>query len=180
MNCLDIITRAMRRIGIVAGGQLPRPEEAEDALETLKSLYRRLINQGSLGVIRDRHLDAGTSICGTPGTRYVASLARITLPDHAPDPSVICAVDPTTNQVDEYLFDGRLQKWITVDDLDLTSPAPLAHRDPAGLAAYLAIELADEYGQTPTEITLRAAASWLASVTQNWSAEDISAPGTYF
>ena len=180
MNVLDIITRAMRRIGIVSGGQLPRDDERDDALETLKSLYRRLISQGSLSIVRDVRLPDGAVICGKPGTRYVASLATITLPDHAPDLSVICAVDPTTNQVDEYLFDARIQKWITIDDLDLTSPAPFAYRDPSGLAAYLAIELADEYGQQPTEITLRSAATWLTSITQNWSAEDVSSPGVYF
>ncbi len=179
MNCLDIICRAFRRIGVIAGGQLPLPSESDDALEILKGIHRRLIADGALGVLTEISVEGEYTAC--PGQRITAGPnATITLPDSATDMAVICIVDPARNQVDEYIYDGRSKKWDTIDDLDLSAPAILANRDPIGLSCYLALELADEYGQQPTQFTIQNAARWQIGITHNWSAEPVTARGTYY
>lgn len=179
MNCLDIICRALRRIGVIAGGQLPLPAESDDGLESLKGIYRRLIADGALGVLTEIAVEGTYTAC--PGQRISAGPnADITLPADAPDMSVICIVDPARNQTDEYVFDGRSKKWDTIDDLDLTAPAILANRDPLGLSCYLAIELSDEYGQQPSQITVQNAARWQIGITHNWSVEPAVTTGIYF
>lgn len=179
MNCIEIICRAFRRIGVIAGGQLPRSDESEDALETLKGIYRRLITDGAMGVLSDIEVEG--EYTALPGQRITAGPdATITLPETARDMATVCVVDPARNQVDEYIFDGHSKKWTTIDDLTLTSAAILANRDPLGLSCALAIELSDEYGQAPTELTVRNAARWQIGITHNWSAEPVTARGTYF
>lgn len=173
MNCLDIITRALRRIGVVGTGQLPREQEQDDALDYLKAIYRRLISSGAFGTIREVHPN-DTTYKANAFERVVSTnpTCVVTLPDTARSGAVVCVVDTFRNQVDEYVFDGHTQKWTTIDDLDLTSPAPLAHGDPTGLAAYLALELADEYGQTPSTILMNSAAHWVNGLQMDWSRDD--------
>ncbi len=179
MNCLDIICRAFRRLGVIAGGQLPLPDESNDALETLKGVYRRLIADGAFGVMAEISVEGAYTAC--PGQRITAGPeANITLPDQATDMAIVCIVDPARNQVDEYVFDGRSKKWDTIDDLDLTAPAILANRDPLGLSCYLAIELSDEYGQQPSQVTIQNAARWQISIMHNWSVEPAVTRGIYF
>jgi hypothetical protein len=179
MNCLDIITRAMRRIGILAGGELPREQESEDALETLKAIYRRLITDGAFGVIRE--VKATGDHTARANQRITAGPdATISLPDDAFDMAIVCIADPARNQVDEYIYDGRAKKWTTIDDLTLTSPAPFSNSDPIGLSCYLSLELADEYGQQPSQVTVQNAARWQMSITHNWSAEPTGERGVYY
>jgi hypothetical protein len=179
MNCLDIICRAMRRIGVIAAGELPRSVEQSDALDTLKALYSRLINDGAFGVIEERHVDAA-EVEAKPGERIVIYGGEVSFPDIAPDCSVICVVDPSTNDVEELIFDTRTQTWRKLGELTLTSEAPISHRDPIGLVCALAIELADEYGQELSEITVRNAARWHMALTHNWSVKPETQPGVYF
>lgn len=178
MNVLDIICRSMRRIGVLGGDDLPRDNESADALESLKGIYRRLINEAAFGFIRDVYIDAAH--VAVPGQRVIGNRGLVTLPDCAPDLSLICVVDPQTNQTDEYLFDARTQKWRTIDDLTLTSNAPLSARDPLGLACYLALELADDYNQQPSEMTVRNASRWQMSLTHNWAAREPDCPSTVY
>ncbi|MES3048086.1 hypothetical protein [Sphingomonas faeni] len=179
MNCLDIITRAMRRIGVLAGGDLPREQETDDALETLKAIYRRLITDGTFGVIHD--VTSTGEYVASPNQRVTAGPgATITLPDTARDMAIVCIVDTARNQTDEYIFDGRAKKWTTIDYLTPTSFAPFSTSDPIGLSCYLALELADEYGQQPSQITVQNAARWQMAITHNWSAEPSTVRGVYF
>ena len=49
----DITNGALRKIGKLAGGREPRTQDASDALEALRGLYRQLINSGAFGRLRD-------------------------------------------------------------------------------------------------------------------------------
>jgi hypothetical protein len=63
---------------------------------------------------------------------------EVSFPESAPDCSVICLVDPSTNQVNGYVFDVRTQKWRSISNLTLTSEAPLfGARSYAGVAELL-------------------------------------------
>ena len=49
----DITNGALRKIGKLAGGREPRAQDASDALEALRGLYRQLITFGAFGRLRD-------------------------------------------------------------------------------------------------------------------------------
>ncbi len=181
MNCLDIILRAMRKIGVVAGGQLPRQDEQEDALETLKGIYRSLISDGTFGTLTEVEPTGDTYTAGvnqrvTPQEPE----CEVEKPCNNAHHAVLCIVDTFRNQVDEYLFDANTKVWTTIDDMQLTSAAPLAQSDPNGLASMLAVHLADEYGQTPSPVTMQLAASWQSRLVHSWSAEDRPVKGVYY
>lgn len=180
MNCQSIIERAFRRLGIIASGETPREQELKDAFDTLRAIYRRLITEGTLGQIIDVQVSIGETIYAVPNSRVIGSLATITLPVPAPDRSVIILVDPTTLDADEYLFDARIQYWQSIDDLTLTSPAPFGQRDANGLSSYLAVEIADEYGQRPSDVTIRNASRWQYSLSHHWDVENAPTKGVYF
>lgn len=70
-----------------------------------------------------------------------------------PDLSVVVVTDQFGPSRATYIYDAPIQRWLRVDDLDtevdnavLNREAPLSARNPDGLAASLAVRIADEYG----------------------------------
>ena len=210
MNCLEVISRAMRRIGVLASGELPRDVEAGDALDTLSGIYARLITEGAFGEIHS--FNASASMTAGENQRIILSDPNtvITLPEtvanHYPcdgsfggdlygepcafaqsngtrpvrDGAVVIIANHVTNTIQTFIRDGQANIWLDIDNLDLTSPAPLSRRDPTGLACYLAIEIADEYGQQPSAMTTMNAARWQMGITHNWSEASPPTRGYYF
>ncbi|UZK69598.1 hypothetical protein OKW76_00465 [Sphingomonas sp. S1-29] len=189
MNCSQIITNALRRLGILAAGELPDPQQIEDHLETLKHLYLRWINDGTFGRLSDVLTFENVEHVARPMTRIVAlDPATVILPETIRDcgretvpydGSVIVVVHRTTRQTATYIYDSSSHDWRQIDHLQATDFAPLAYRDPIGLACYLAIELADEYAQEVTETILRNAMAFRTGITHNFSRGDAS-PVPYF
>ena len=52
-TCRDIVNGALRKIGRLGAGREPRLADSQDTLETLRGLYRSLINSGAFGMLRD-------------------------------------------------------------------------------------------------------------------------------
>jgi hypothetical protein len=192
VNNLDIICRAMRRLGVLAGGSLPRDTEQTDTLETLRAIYRRLINEGVSGPLRDV-APTTTSYTARENERIFRNsltTTSIEFPESIDDgcggsrlprdASVIVVSDEFTGQTVDWVYEAATRTWVPVDGLTLTSPALFARRDPNGLACMLAVELADEFGQQPSEIVIRNAVRWQMSITHNWSQEDVPTRGVYF
>lgn len=161
----------------MAGGQLPREQETADAFQTLQNLYQRWITDGAFGDFT--RVTAAADITAEPMTRVIASGVTVTLPESAADWSIITVIDPQENQTSHFIYDAAAAQWQLLNDLDLTSLAPFSQRDPLGLTCALAVELADEYGQQLSEITVRNAARFQLSLTHNWSAPDGS-EGVYY
>lgn len=182
----------MRRLGVLAGGQLPRDTESADALESLKGIYRRLIWEGVSGPLKDVAPTTATYQAGENERIFRNSITTtsINFPDQVSDgcggfrlprdASVIIITDEFSGSTVDYIYEAATRTWIPLDGLTLTSPALFARRDTNGLACMLAIELADEYGQQPSEIITRNAARWQMSLTYNWSQEDAPTRGVYF
>lgn len=190
MNILDVITRAMRRIGIVAGNELPRPDETADALDTLIAIYQRFITDGAFGELSE-YIASGPTIA-SENSRIIRDTeddTSITLPETIAecgklrpprDLSVVVVTDQLSGQTVQYIYDSTIKNWVELTTLSLTSRAPLGDRDPIGLSCLLATELADEYGQQLTEMITRNAARFQMGLTHNWSAAQPIVKGTYF
>jgi hypothetical protein len=91
-----------------------------------------------------------------------------------PDKSVVMVTDkytPATRAT--YVYDGTVQLWMRIDNLILTNEAPLSARNSDGLAALLAVRMADEFGDSAlSPLTLQAANRYkLAMVTNYGSSE---------
>lgn len=190
MNCIDIISRALRRIGVVAGGELPIDTEAQEALETLKSIYARLLTEGAFGEITSV-IPTSAYLAGENERVIVTTLAvtDIELPETITecgrerpvrDGAIVIIADHLTNQTTTYVRDGQANVWSDIDNLNMTSAAPLSRRDAIGLSCYLALELCDEYRQQPSEITIRNAARFTMGITHNWSESQTVVRGVYF
>ncbi|UZK70759.1 hypothetical protein OKW76_06985 [Sphingomonas sp. S1-29] len=189
MNCSQIITTALRRLGILAAGQQPDESQIEDHLETLKALYLRWVNDGTFGRLCDIIPLADTEHLASPMTRIAAlDPTTVILPETircggreatAVDGSVIVVVHRTTRQTATYIYDSASHDWRQIDHLQPTDFAPLAYRDPIGLACYLAIELSEEYGQEISELTVRNAMAFRTSLTHDYSRGDNS-PVPYY
>ena len=190
MNTLDIISRALRRIGVLAGGQLPRDVEAADALQVLIGLYRRLITEGSFGELSDA-IPVGdyTAAENQRVLRTSTHVGSITLPDNIVedqtsrpprDCSVVIISDELSGATAEFIYDGAVKKWVPLTTLSLTSVAPLANRDPLGLTCLLAMELADEYGQPISDLIKLNGIRFLSGITHNWSNPQTQTKGVYF
>ena len=190
MNCIDLISRALRRIGVLAGGALPRDVEAADALQTLIGVYRRLITEGSFGELSDA-IPAGdyTAQENQRVLRTTTHVGSISLPEvivedqtsRPPrDCSVVIISDEFSGETAEFIYDGAVKKWVPLTSLTLTSRPPLANRDPLGLVCLLALELADEYGQPQSDLIKLNAIRFLHGITHNWSNPQTVTPGVYF
>ena len=190
MNCLDLISRALRRIGVLAGGQSLRDDEAADALDVLSAIYLRWITEGVFGELRDVRVSSDYT-AGEHERIIRASdmVGTISLPDTISDcgqdrpprdGSLVIISDELTSETEAYIYDGSVKMWVLLTELGLTDAAPLANRDPIGLTCTLALELADEYGQQASDIIRMNAARFHMGLIHNWSAPQAIIRGVYF
>jgi hypothetical protein len=105
-----------------------------------------------------------------------------TMPRPPRDGAFVIINDARSGNSEDYIYDGYVNQWVGIHDLNLghgenvtdangniidvvpPSVPPLANRDANGLAALLAVKLADHYGQTPSALTLRDANAWEAAL----------------
>lgn len=92
------------------------------------------------------------------------------------DPSMVVPRDKSVIQVtsklnDEratYIYDATVQRWMRIDNLTLTSEAPLSARGYDGLASVLAVRLIDLFGaELVTPTTIQAANSYRTALVTN-------------
>lgn len=84
-----------------------------------------------------------------------------------PDKSVILITDQFGSGRATYVYDGTVQRWMSVSDLTLDDEAPLSARNLDGLASVLAVRVVDQFGDTNlSQLTMRSANKYqLALVT---------------
>lgn len=104
--------------------------------------------------------------------------------DNAVRPPRDCAVvaisDAFTGITAEYLYDAQRRTWVALLDLGLADPAPLADRDAEGLKCMLAEQLADEFGGTLGEMTVRGAQHFRAALMMRYSSPATVGQTVYF
>lgn len=166
VTCRDTITRALRKVRVYGAGITPSNEDAEDALDELKNLYEQWATSGMFGRIAD--VTTAEDYDANPGERIrVTETATVTIPtefaedgvDYPPyDMSYIEVVDVPNQEVLRYIYENGA--WVEINALTLDSEAPLATRGNGGLAACLALALADEHGVSAGPMVVRQAAAF--------------------
>lgn len=160
MTLRQLITRALRLIGVVGSGRpVPAAYDAATALEAFKHLLTQAIGNGVFYPLTDVVIEADYT-AGENERIVNRENVAITLPltidtadpvtgettERTPyDRSVVLAVGAAT-----YLYDADQAGWIAIENLTLDSVAPLGVRYGTALAALLAMEIAPEYGVEPS------------------------------
>ena len=104
------------------------------------------------------------------------------------DGAVVVIVDEVTGLMSDFIYDGQLRQWVAVngditvigvDPMTLDTQAPLSVRDPRGLAACLALEIADEYGASVGPSTVAASSRFKAALMGGFSNPRQASIGVY-
>lgn len=95
------------------------------------------------------------------------------------DGGVIVIADQATGTIATWIYDGGVKIWRQVDTLALTDEAPMSTADPEGLAACLAIEVADQFGADPNPFTANAARRFYAAMLSRFSMPRAAPQGVF-
>jgi hypothetical protein len=164
-------------------------------MEALRNAYRQLISQGSFGRLRDV-VPLGDYTAGENERifRNSAATNTITLPEivsrwsnprsyvdevdtyygvnDSTRPPQDCAVavvaDAFTGIVADFIYDGSIKRWQSLYTLKLDDEAPLSHRNPQGLQAYLSGQVADEFAGQLGPTTIAQAAGFISGMTHRY------------
>lgn len=206
-TCRDTVSGALRKIGRLGAGREPRPADQADGLAALQGLYRQWIAGGAFGRLSDvvPTTESYTARENERIFRNASATLTIDLPetvDTYPDPrsyrdevlsydgvtgntrpprdcAVVVISDAFTGTTLEYIYDGSQRLWQGIDALGLDDAAPLSVRDPMGLQAALAMQIADEFGAEVGVMTQRQAATFQMGLTHRYSTPREAVTGVY-
>lgn len=207
-TCRETVNGAMRKIGRLAAGREPRAADSADGLAALQGLYRQWIVGGAFGRLADV-IPTGATYVARENERVFrnsAATLSVTLPETVatqPNPrsyadevltydgvggttrpprdcAVVVVSDAFTGQTLEFIYDGSQRLWQAINALTLDSIAPLSARDPKGLEACLAQQIADEFGAQVGVATQFQAATYATGLTHRYSTPREASSGSYF
>lgn len=148
-TCRDIITLGLQMARIVPVGREPKDREASTGLTILQGMYDGYFADGLFGSLTDVY--AQSAYTAKEGERVSTDSAAITIPatideagtERAPrELSAIVVV--TGGTALNYVYSNGA--WEQCSGLALGSPAPLASRSAAGLAALFAKQYCEVFG----------------------------------
>lgn len=180
-TCRDIVSRALRMTGIVAKGRDPKAAEMSDGMFALQSLYDSMFVGGMFGRLRD--VQVSEDYEALPGDRVFVDAGVVTLPEMGGYEcrSIRDLAALEINQADErmaYIWDRT--GWTRLDGLTENSEAPLAHRSAEGLAACLALMIAEEYGVAPTAMMVSKAGNFRTNLRMGFGSQQDVAAGVWY
>lgn len=117
--------------------------------------------------------DAGATIIDVQASQPVGC---VSVPrDGAP----VVITDQNTGMTAGWLYDGTIKRWERLDMLQLDQQAPRSIADPEGLAAMLALEMADTFGADVGPATQRQAARFQTAMTHRYGMRRETSAGVY-
>ena len=164
-TCLATILRAFRMARIVAVGDEPNAHELDEGMAALASIYDRLADTALSAFDEIYETDDYTP---SPNERVYCTGA-VTLPDlteddeRIPDLACISYCDETTDG-DWRSYVSDRGTWVRLDSLTQDSEAPLSNRNEDGLAALVAVELAEQFGAQIGPVTAQKARRFQAQL----------------
>lgn len=191
-TCDELVRGAFRRAGISRDLAEVRPREMERGLQVFQDLLLELIAGGAFGRFNDVIVDEDYT--AEEQDRILVtdtSAITITLPetvdddlvgDRPPlDGSIIAVTDVATLDRATFIYDAAYAAWTQIEDLTLSSFAPLSIRYRSGLEAKLAVRLSEENGMAVTpELRRQEAQGTLALLHRFDAPETASSSSNYF
>lgn len=192
------ITRALRKLRVVASGDEPTAAEAADGLAAVQGMFDQWASGGMFGRLGeylgdDQGVTFNTDAYGRevvlwevhPGDPTVelpirvrdAFTGNLRPPAHL---SFTEIVDETTGIRKTFLYDARKAQWVRLDNLTLDSEMPLAGSGAEGIAAALALRIAEEFGAQPGPLLVREAGRFTFSLSTRYGEERREGTADYF
>lgn len=172
-----VVQTALRKTRIIASGETPSADEANDGLQALQSLYTSWVSGGLFGRLTNKIADTEYT-AGENERIKVGPNGSVLLPETVEDEwsdgrlprnrAVVVVVNPQDDTTETHLYDAGSGGWIALDALDLESEAPLSNRDVDGLASCLAEALAEDYGTDVGPYTLRRSAAFRTALANSF------------
>lgn len=205
-TCRWIVNTALRKIGRLAAGREPRTADATDTLAALQGLYGSWIAAGAFGRLTDVIPTADMTAAENQRIIRDEDVIDVTLPEYVPaysiplpygalwpavtqpidyanrpprDGSVVQIKDTVGGNVQTWIYDSTLREWTVIELLQLDSEAPRSRTDPQGLAACLAVAVADMFAAEVPQTTAMQAAAYQTAMTHRYSAPRREAVGVY-
>ena len=187
-TCRAIIKRALQKLAIIAPGDDPEASEAETGLAVLQGMFDGWASSGMFGRV-DAFLNGALSsdivewILPEPSAPVELPIRiRDSNGDVLPprDLSFVEYVDEATGERRNYLFDARRGAWLRIDNLTFDTDCPLARRNVEGLAAVLAVNMADDFGVDVRPLTLRQSGQFLFAMSAKYSETRREGVAEYF
>ncbi len=185
-TCRDIITAAFRKTKVYGSGETPTAADMADALDELQNLYEQWGSNGMFGRLSDVYTN-GDYEAGPNERVTVTDSGVVTIPvtvddqgeDYPPyDTAFVEVIDTVAGTVSRSIYE--LGAWVSVSDLTLDSEAPLASKGRSGLAACLALSLADEFGGEVGPGTARQAGSFKTGLSLKFGGDANRTAPDYF
>jgi len=203
-----VVNLALQKLGVLGAGREARNADATDALAALQGLYGSWIAAGAFGRLTDVVPVTGPYMaCGNEHIyRTTENVIEVQLPElvatgwfndygwfrccgyYSPnkpprDGMVVRITDAKGGETRTWLYDGAVKEWQPTDAvMTLDDEAPRSTADPQGLAACLAIEISDFYGDAAVigAATAQQAARFKVAMTQGFGAERQPVAGVYY
>lgn len=193
-TCLDTIKWAMRRLQVLRIGKEPTAAEAVEGLAALEGLYARFATTGVFSRLVPEIQDAALTaeeqqrLITTTGGPYIVTMPSSLLDDGTGETRLpydlayvagLVTVDGAQIPA-RWVYEADRAAWSQLYSLSLTTVAPLSFRDPGGLAACLAIDLADGFNVEPSGAVQRDAGVFLSNLSRRPSEPERPVEYTYF
>jgi hypothetical protein len=176
---LDVIKRARRKLKVYDRAEELDTLDAEEGLESFKDFLKGLVATGALGkltpVIISADYTAGENerIVNTSATPWVITLpqvieADLTDPDSEDEdrpPRERAIVEIAGDNPVTWIYEARLGGWVSIQDLELTSEAPLSAAFGDELICRFALQIADENSAEPGPVTIASARRFMRAIT---------------
>lgn len=190
-TCQDVIRSAYRRAGIIAASVTLNATQAAVGMERLQGMYQGWVSNAMFGRFCDYFLQTGDYTANEYDRIYKNDpTSVVTIPltlrdkdtglTRAPiDNSIISVIDPVGHDPLVYIYNAFAARWDNVQDLLLTSVAPLSIAYEDALKDILAVSLSDELGMPITpDLGLRAKLG-LLKIASKYSKPRQAAVGEY-
>jgi hypothetical protein len=183
----DTIKSAYRRSGVKAAGANITATEYSTGLERLQGMYTKMVSDGLWGRLTDKMLDNDDDYEAKERERvYNPSGATVTYPvsvidcesgvARTPLDGIVIAVVVPGSDPEVKIWDAFRGEWQSVMGLTLSSFAPLTTMFDEAIKNFLAVVLADDIGNQPSQLLLRQAAVSKMAITNRFASK--RRPGT--
>ena len=196
-TCSDLIKGAFRRAGISRDLDEVRPREMDRGMQVLQDIYLGLIGSGAFGrmndvvVTADYDAEEQDRILVNTGDDVTVTLPATVDDAYAEngvrpprDGTIVIVTDALSTARKTYIYDATSDvaagMWSAVEDMELSTQAPLAVRYRAGLEARMAVRLSEENGMAVTPELRRQEAQGIGALLHRFDAPERATQPDYF
>lgn len=191
-TCVEVITAAARRAGVIDRRRSIDSSDAGRLLELLEDQYLQWAAAGMFGRLTDVLVE--DDYTAEEQERVVVNTASsvvVTMPATVDDdltgdtrPPKSMAMIMVTSAYSDFqetcVYDAGFGNWVKFENLTLGGYAPLSATNKTAVVAALAVKVCDEYGLPVSTLLTREHGRGMLALTGGYAAERVESGGSYF